>query len=611
VSDIKALDDKIEGLVDQIAQDEEDLKEATGIREKENADFLAVEAELVDTVDALERAIGILEREMAKGGAALVQVQNNAMDLVASLGTLVESSSISVEDGQRLTALLQSQEDAQDSDEELGAPAAKAYESKSGGIVDVLNELLEKAEGELADARKVESNAQHNYDMLKQELTDSIKFGNKEMDKAKKDKAGLEETKATAEGDLEVTNKALGEDIAQLNQVHHDCMTKATDFELEQQSRAEELKAVATAKKIIVEMSGGAAGQTYSLEQTDASFLQVAASSKLSSRAGLANFEAVKFIKNLSQKLGSASLAQLANRMAAAARLSAANGDDPFAKVKGLINEMIERLLKEAEEEAAKKGYCDKEMGETKAKKEELNTEIEELTTKIDKMMAESATLKEEVAILSKELAELEASQAEMDKVRQEEKAAYDKNQPEMEQGLEGVKLALKVLREYYAKSFIQEQQGKQQGAGEAIISMLEVIESDFAKGLAEMEQIEEAAQAEYDKVSKENAIIKTTKEQDVKYKTKEAKSLDEQVATLKSDRDGLNTELDAVLDYWEKIREECVAKPEPYEERKKRREAEIAGLKEGLAILEGVALIEKDVTHHRIGLRGVARHAA
>merc|ERR1719235_2282729 len=248
-------------------------------------------------------------------------------------------------------------------------------------------------------------------------------------------------------------------------------------------------------------------------------------------------------------------------------------------------------------------------MSETKAKKDELETEIEELTTKIDKMTAQSAQLKEEVATLTKELAELEASQAEMDKVRADEKAAYDKNKPEMEEGLEGIKLALKVLRDYYAK----EDKGHEaaEGAGGGIIGMLEVIESDFSKGLAEMISAEEAAAAEYDKVTKENAILKTTKEQDVKYKTQEATSLDKAVAELTSDREGLNTELDAVLDYWEKIKEQCIAKPEPYEERKRRREAEIAGLKEALAILEGVALIERDSTHRRIQLRGVAHHAA
>merc|ERR1719420_2010500 len=495
-------------------------------------------------------------------------------------------------------AFIQSQDESAASDEELGAPDPAVYKSKSGGIVDVLNDLLEKAEGELADARKAESNAQHDYDLLKQDLDDSIKFGTRDLDKAKKDQAAAAETKAVAEGDLEVTNKGLAEDIAQLAETHHECMTKATDFEIATKSRAEELKALAEAKKIITEMTGGAAGQTYS-------FLQVAMDSRLSTRADLANFEAVNFVKGLAKKFGSAALAQLANRMSAAARLSAATGDDPFAKVKGLISEMIERLLKEAAEEAAHKGWCDKEMSETKAKKEELNTEITELSTKIDKMTAQSAQLKEEVATLSKELAELEASQAEMDKVRAEEKALYEHDKPEMEEGLEGIKLALKVLRDYYAKK----QEGSAQGAGGGIIGMLEVIESDFSKGLAEMISNEEAAAAEYEKVTKENEITKTTKEQDVKYKTKEATGLDKAVAELTSDRGGLQTELDAVLDYWESLKEQCIAKVEPYEERKRRREAEIAGLKEALGILEGVALLERDVYHHRTALRGIAQH--
>merc|ERR1719443_1223711 len=112
-------------------------------------------------------------------------------------------------------------------------------------------------------------------------------------------------------------------------------------------------------------------------------------------RADLANFEAVKLVKNLARKLNSHALMQLANRMAAVVRFGASTGDDPFAKVKGLIADMIERLLKEAEEDAAHKGYCDKEMAETKHKKEELTGEIEALSTKIDKMTADSAQLKE------------------------------------------------------------------------------------------------------------------------------------------------------------------------------------------------------------------------
>merc|ERR1719440_1244462 len=176
-------------------------------------------------------------------------------------------------------------------------------------------------------------------------------------------------------------------------------MTKAQDFETETQSRAEELKAIATAKKIIIEMTGGAGSQTYSLAQEDGtSFLQVG----LKTRSD-ASFEAVRGIEALAHRLGSTVLAQLAQRMDAAAQLAGKSGDDPFAKIKGLISDMIERLLKEAEEDAAKKGYCDKEMSETKQKKEEL--------------------------------AELAATQQEMDKIREEEHTAFVSDKAEMDEG--------------------------------------------------------------------------------------------------------------------------------------------------------------------------------
>merc|ERR1712007_266388 len=87
--------------------------------------------------------------------------------------------------------------------------------------------------------------------------------------------------------------------------------------------------------------------------------------------------------------------------------------------------------------------------------------------------------------------------------------------------------------------------------------------------------------------VTQENKITKSTKEQDVKYKTQEFKSLDKEITEFTSDKDTAGTELAAVMEYYAKIKERCVAKPETYEERKKRREAEVAGLKQALEILE------------------------
>merc|ERR1719161_1991822 len=168
------------------------------------------------------------------------------------------------------------------------------------------------------------------------------------------------------------------------------------------------------------------------------SFLQIASStfSGLRTSADLKNFEVVTAIKRLAEQQHSSALAQLASRIAATMRYSASSGEDPFAKVKGLITEMIDRLMKEAAEEASFKAYCDEEMAKTKAKKEELQSDVKKLTSKIDTASSRSAGLKEDVKELQTELANLAEMQAGMDKVRQDENTAFTAAKADLEQGL-------------------------------------------------------------------------------------------------------------------------------------------------------------------------------
>merc|ERR1719478_1574586 len=234
--------------------------------------------------------------------------------------------------------------------------------------------------------------------MLAQSLKDGIKYGQKDLDQAKKNLGASNEDKATAEGDLSVTSKDLAEDTSTLATLHQDCMNGAEDFQAETKSRGEELKALATAKKVITEATSGAADQSYSFLQTSRS--------QLSSGADLANFEAVRFVRDLAQKQKSPALAQLAARMAQAVRAGGSSAD-PFAKVKSLISNMIEKLLSEAQEDATEKAFCDKEMAETAAKKADKEANIEKLSTSIDSMSAKSAKLKEQIAELEAQLAAL------------------------------------------------------------------------------------------------------------------------------------------------------------------------------------------------------------
>jgi hypothetical protein len=605
-----AFNTKLEELAGSLASDDADLTAASDIRKKESADFTAEKSELTETISVLERAIGILQREMRKGGASMMQLKT-AQSLTEAFRVMVQASMFSADDAKTLTAFVQnSQQAGEDADEEeSSAPAAAVYVGQSGGIIDTLDELLEKAQSQLEDAQHKEVTATHNFQMLKQSLDDQIKYSKKEMADSKKNLASSEQHKAIAQGDLAVTSTDLAEDSKTLGSLHQNCMTRAQDFEAATKSRAEELKALAAAKKVISETTGGAEAITY--DQSEASSFLQSGSSRLSSGTDLANFEAVRLVRDLARKHHSAELAQLASRMASAMRLSSGDGQDPFAKVKGLLSDMIERLESEGGADASHKAYCDKELSYTTGRKEEKAADIAKLSTQIDAQSARSAQLKEEVSALQKELYDLAKSQSEWNKFRQEEHTAFLKNQAEMQKGLEGIKMALKVLRDYYSKS--DAAHGSADGAATGIIGLIEVAESDFSKGLAEMVATEENAEATYEAATKEAKVTKTTKNQDIRYKSKESVALDKAESEARSDRSGVQTEQDAVTEYLKKLEEMCIAKAEPYAEKASRRAAEIAGLKEALSILEGEAVLlqsQQSQQQQSRSLRGLRRHA-
>jgi len=595
---------KIEDLSGSIASDEKELKEAMAIREKELAEFQKSEAELVDTVDTLSRAVGILEKELSKNAGAFAQIDTSNMKALASaLGAIVDGAAFAGVgvNKEKLMALVQSQQGDDDDDLDMGAPAAKVYESKGGSIVDVLADMKDKAEGELSDLRKAESNTAHNFNMLKQSLEDQIAADTKAMDELKQQKSAADEGKATAEGDLSIASKNLAAAQEELATLHSDCLTTAADYEATVTARKEELGVIAKAKKILEETSSGAVKQSYD-------FLQVSAESK--------NSQVVSSIKALAKMHHSSALAQLASRVQTVMKYGA--GADVFAKIKGLVSDMIAKLEKEAQEDAEEKAYCDEEMKKTEAKKVELEEDLAKVTSKLDQAAANSAKLKEEAKTAQKQLADLAREQAEMDKIRGEEHAHYQIATSDLKTGLSGVQKALEVLRDYYANddtSLVQEvgssmmqqpaapeKHGKSGGAGGSIISILEVCESDFSDNLAKEEAAESDSQAIYDKTTQENKVTKTTLDQDVKYKTQEFKGLDAAIVEHTADKDTLNTEYSAVMDYYAELKDRCVAKPESYEERKARREAEIEGLKQALQVLEDETAF---VQRKRRGVRG------
>lgn len=588
-ADISALQARLQELSNAATSNENDLKAATEIRDKEHSTFQKEERELVETVSTLRRAQQVLSRQLGHGGS-LAQVPQMFKDLTDTLSVIMDGSVFSLQDKSKLQNFLQ----ASEGEEGVDAPAVKAYNSHSGGIMDILADMQDKAEGLLADCRKAEVNARHNHELLAQSLNNELSIQNEDLSATKTQIFGAGEEKGAAQGSLAATQKDLAEDRKYMKELAANCQQRAVDAEISQKSRAEELKALQEARKIIEESVGGAANRQYR------GFIQVAEKSDEIFK------EVALKIKALGKKEGNFQLTQLAGQIRSTVSMNA----DPFEKVKGLLKGMISRLLVEAQEEASHKAFCDKETKKNEAKRAKLEAEVNKLNTRLEAATVGITRLKQEIAELNAAIADIAKSQKDMDTMRASEREEFIKAKADFTQGLEGIRGALRLLREYYQKQGAALVQTKYKqvptvtthsasgDSANGIISILEVAESDFARSLAEAQASEDDAISVYDKTTTENKVSTASKRTSVQGKERETQHLEQQIGNASSDKNGASQELAAVMEYLEKLRPQCTVVPLTYEQRKARREQEIEGLKQALTILENeVAFNQQDTS--------------
>merc|ERR1719253_1431021 len=564
---ISELGTEVEDLAGKISGAESELGEATKLREEEKASFAASESELVDTVDSLERALVVLKR----GQTSFLQArdQDTLKKMTMSLSKIIEANWVNSKDKAVVQSLLQSTSEENDEDLSL-QPQAKTsgYQSQGSGILDTISDMKEKAEGTLSDARKAEMEANHEYEMMKRNLEMQISTMKKRMSEATTEKSGLEEAKATAEEELSSTKKTLADDEKYLEDLKQSCSMKAQEWATRQKDAAGELAAIAKAKEV--------------LESGVKVFLQV--SSKTHSKNDEIAVKRDRVISILS-KLEDHSYFFTQIK-------SEARAGGPFDKVKGLIEDMITRLEKEAAEEADAKAFCDKETSESKAKQAELTAKSDKSQVRIEKATATIAELKEQIKALQEQMAEMDAGQAEATSLRNKEHEEYLKASKEYKDSADAVAGAIAVLQDYYSSgSFVQSKQAPELGGAKTdiastIMSMLEVAESDFTTLLAESEASEKEAQSNYDKLTEQNTVTKTASTQEVKGKEASVKSEETALLNYKEDFATTGKELEAVLAYLDKLKPQCETKVMSYAERVAKREAEIEGLKEALEIL-------------------------
>jgi chromosome segregation ATPase len=410
--------------------------------------------------------------------------------------------------------------------------------------------------------------AAHAFALLKQSLEGEISTMKKQLSEATQQKSATEEDLHAAEGALAETQKTLADDEKYLEELTASCGAKAAEWATRQKDAGEEMAAIAKAKEV--------------LSEGVKVFLQTSSRTRVGEADVALRAQAVKVLSGLAKRFHTFGLIELSSRAKS----------DPFGKVRGLIEGMIAKLEQEAAAEADQKSFCDEEMSESNAKKGSLNGKLDKTAARIAKGEADKAKLTEDIKVLEEEIAAIDAGQAEATKVRQAEHEDYLKASSDFKEAAAAVAKAISVLNDYYSSAaFVQVKQAPELGGGQTdiastITSMLEAAEEEFTKLLADTEAAESAAVATFEKLSKDNAVGKTTKQGDASGKAAEVKQLEVALSNYKEDHATLSDEMTAVLNYLDKLKPQCETKVMSFAERKSRREQEIAGLKEALTIL-------------------------
>jgi len=471
----------------------------------------------------------------------------------------------------------------------VSAPQAAAYEFQSGGVVEMLENLLDQFTKEKSDLEKEEMGAKHAYDVMMLDLKGSISNAENQRGLKAKTKASREETAAAAKGELSQTTASRDEDATYLEDLNAQCESKSNDYAERQQLRAEELEAIQKAIEIInsPEVSGN---EDKHLNLVETSFLL-----RASTRVDPTQQEVVAYLQSRANKYSSKNLDLLAEQISA----------DPFVKVKKMIDSMITRLLEEANEEADHKGWCDKEMATNGQTRDDKTEAVNTLSAEMDKLKAEITKLATQIADLSDAIASIDKSVAEATEIREKEKAKNKDTIEDAEDAQTAVGQALTVLKDFYKKAgqataLVQATPAEEApetfdepykgmgGASGGVVGMLEVIESDFSRLEAETTAAEEEAAKEFDRFMAESKKDKAVKTSDMEYKQKSKTEVESELNDTEGDLKGTEKELTAALVYYEKLKPSCVAQGVSYEERVAKREAEIESLQMALRILAG-----------------------
>lgn len=552
---------EVNEISEELAEDEEAVKEATKVRKGEADAFAKESADMRTSIAALDKAIPALRKGLETSEAAAL--------LQSLRGPLLQGSQM-LGNHEEILALLQGQEPA----------------GGSAQILGIIQQMRENFKENLEKALKEEEENIATYDQLMGSKGKEISAAKKELEAKKMQIAAQVQGIADASEELEDTEASLASDQKFLIGLKKKCEAETKLHEASKKTMMEEMKAIQETVKIL---NDDDALETFkkTVPSPD-SFLQMKMSTRSKAR----------------------SKAKTGLRL----KSSYAMNKDQFAELKKMITAMIADMKQEQKDDDNHKEWCTKEFDLTEDSVKTVQETMDTHNQKISEKGNELGSLQEALATVKGEIKDIENSLLLSGAMRSQEKTEYDKEMSEITISLSLLKKARDRLAQFYEKPALTQQETssaslagvetmfgfdqpappsgsaytKKSGQAMGILGMLDNIKTDLKveQKEAEMEEKEKIEDYETEKADLEDS--KTAKEKDVIAKEGAISRLAEEIQVEKTGLATATDEMMALRDKTAALHESCDFLLANYDIRKKARSSEMEGLQKSIAILSG-----------------------
>jgi len=423
-AEIAAADGKMSELAELIAEENGKVSAATkrkahikAEREKTHKSFLVEQRDLSESVSALDRAIMVIAQHQQSHGKV-----EQASFLQASAGI-----------PENIRGLALSMLEATESDTQVN-PKAAAYRSSAGGVLELLEKTLDEFKEKLHECEMGELNSRQNWELETQTLVDSIRTSEAAIEAHQEASGEQGERKANAQEKLSAVVADLKNTKKEYSTTSTMCNSEKKSYDEKQGLRRDEISALNQAIEILTTRVTGrlALNQQSLIQLRDSSSNDRASAAKIS-----------LYLSKQSDKLKSKTLSLLAEKIA----------EDPFVKVRDMIEGMIEKLQKEAGEEQKLHIFCTNSMDKVRRKLKKYNTQADKHSAAMSEAAAKAAQAAASHKKLTGEVKELRAALDRATADRNEAAKVFEAELTEAQDVEAALGEAIQVLKDFYSKA--------------------------------------------------------------------------------------------------------------------------------------------------------------